>query len=319
MELVIELVGRGNRHFDFMKISGERITLGRSFDNDVVLADPYICPTHAVLEEDENGTIILRDLGSVNGTFCKNQQSIAERQAVNSGDEFRLGKTRIRIYRKGHAAEPSIRLNRIEKALNFIGKPVVTGALALTAVLLLLFQAHALELYEIKFARLLSEPIKFSISVFAWAFVWSMYARLKKHEMHFLSQLAVTIIYGLLVELFEISGSWLAYNTGAVSGIDTFSGVIIIPLSFGLIWINYYLSGYQTPKKRLAYTAGLITLIFGFAYLLSTPDADRFRSRPQYFTVIYPPGISIYSAGSNTEYMQDAEAVFDKAKKKVKD
>jgi hypothetical protein len=65
------------------------IALGRRDDNDVVINDPQISRRHASLTWEE-GTFVLRDLGSANGTFL-NAVGITEPHVLREGDAIGLG------------------------------------------------------------------------------------------------------------------------------------------------------------------------------------------------------------------------------------
>ncbi len=65
------------------------IALGRRDDNDVVIDDPQVSRRHASLTWEE-GTFVLRDLGSANGTFL-NATRITEPHALREGDAIGLG------------------------------------------------------------------------------------------------------------------------------------------------------------------------------------------------------------------------------------
>lgn len=67
-----------------------RVTLGRTGDNDIVVADPTVSRFHAALSLNPRGEIVVSDLGSANGTFV-NGQRILQAHVLNLGDELRLG------------------------------------------------------------------------------------------------------------------------------------------------------------------------------------------------------------------------------------
>jgi hypothetical protein len=67
----------------------DTIALGRRDDNDVVINDPQISRRHASLSWEE-GTFVLRDLGSANGTFL-NAARITEPHTLREGDAIGLG------------------------------------------------------------------------------------------------------------------------------------------------------------------------------------------------------------------------------------
>ena len=69
----------------------EELTLGRSQDNDIVVANPFLSGTHAALTllDLKDLRFRIRDLGSTNGTF-KDGQKVQETEFV-VGDDIRLG------------------------------------------------------------------------------------------------------------------------------------------------------------------------------------------------------------------------------------
>ena len=66
--------------------------IGGSADCDVVIDLPTVSAHHCRLTENENGTFILEDLQSTNGTYC-NGNRIAHRVEVTRADAITLGKT----------------------------------------------------------------------------------------------------------------------------------------------------------------------------------------------------------------------------------
>jgi len=81
---------------------GERNTLGRSDECDVVLRDRSISRKHAVLVREERGWFV-QDLGSTNGVTKDGQR--AERFELADGDEFRLGDLPLRFKLQAEAVQ----------------------------------------------------------------------------------------------------------------------------------------------------------------------------------------------------------------------
>jgi pSer/pThr/pTyr-binding forkhead associated (FHA) protein len=67
-----------------------RLVLGRGDDADLTLADEDLSRSHAEIARDLSG-VMLRDLGSKNGTFLGDEA--IEKRRLRDGDEIRLGKT----------------------------------------------------------------------------------------------------------------------------------------------------------------------------------------------------------------------------------
>lgn len=79
---------------ELVTLSGERVTLGKASTNVVPLEhDETVSRLHAVLENHGSAWSI-RDLGSRNGTYLNGERITAER-VLHSGDEVRVGKSRL--------------------------------------------------------------------------------------------------------------------------------------------------------------------------------------------------------------------------------
>lgn len=76
-----------------VELDGDRVTVGKDDQNDVVLDDPTVSRLHAVLEHFAAGWCV-SDLGSSNGTFV-NGERIWAQQRLRHGDEIRVGRTRL--------------------------------------------------------------------------------------------------------------------------------------------------------------------------------------------------------------------------------
>ncbi len=69
-------------------------SLGRHPNNSIQLLDKIVSKEHCILEQ-RDGIFILRDLGSLNGTYI-NGERVRGEQALRHGDEIALGSTRAR-------------------------------------------------------------------------------------------------------------------------------------------------------------------------------------------------------------------------------
>jgi adenylate cyclase len=76
-------------------------SVGRHPNNTVQLLDRIVSKEHCIVEL-RSGRYVLRDLGSLNGTYI-NGQRVAGEQWLNDGDEVALGNTRM-VFRDGNAA-----------------------------------------------------------------------------------------------------------------------------------------------------------------------------------------------------------------------
>jgi predicted component of type VI protein secretion system len=71
---------------------GHTLTVGRLGDNEVQLEEGSVSSRHAEIVV-QDGSAVLRDLGSTNGTFLNREQVTGE-QPLNEGDEIYFGSVR---------------------------------------------------------------------------------------------------------------------------------------------------------------------------------------------------------------------------------
>ncbi|HEX3288319.1 MAG TPA: FHA domain-containing protein [Mycobacterium sp.] len=89
---------------ELVPLSGQRVTLGKAYTNGVSLEhDDTVSRLHAVFENLGSGWSI-RDLGSRNGTYLNGERIEAER-VLRSGDEVRVGKSRLLFWEVKDVAE----------------------------------------------------------------------------------------------------------------------------------------------------------------------------------------------------------------------
>lgn len=74
------------------ELAGQKLTIGRVAENDVQLDETSVSSRHAELLE-QDGAVVLRDLGSTNGTFLNGARVTGE-QPLQAGDVIFFGGVR---------------------------------------------------------------------------------------------------------------------------------------------------------------------------------------------------------------------------------
>jgi FHA domain/zinc-ribbon domain len=82
----------GGRAGESFRPAAERTRIGRSPECEVFLDDVTVSRHHAVLIE-QDGTFVVEDEGSLNGTFVNRRR--IDRARLENGDELQIGKYRL--------------------------------------------------------------------------------------------------------------------------------------------------------------------------------------------------------------------------------
>jgi FHA domain len=86
----------GPREGQSVDIDRPRLTIGRVDEADVQVPDFKVSREHAVIERDNGGRVVLRDLDSRNGTFVDGVR-LQEPRILSGGEELRFGDGLLRV------------------------------------------------------------------------------------------------------------------------------------------------------------------------------------------------------------------------------
>jgi hypothetical protein len=121
----------GPREGQTVDIDRPRLTIGRVDEADVQVPDFKVSREHAVIERDNGGRMVLRDLGSRNGSFVDGVR-LQEPRVLSGGEELRFGDGLLRVEvpptPAGAPPRPARRWNR---------RAVIAGAAAAVVLVLL--------------------------------------------------------------------------------------------------------------------------------------------------------------------------------------
>ena len=80
-----------------IRVSGPEALIGRGYDNDVIVDDPYVAVQHLRIFRDNSGQIVAEDVGSANGTFLDGGKDRLQRIVIDGAKPIRIGQTFLRV------------------------------------------------------------------------------------------------------------------------------------------------------------------------------------------------------------------------------
>ncbi|MEN9355107.1 MAG: hypothetical protein RL318_2432 [Fibrobacterota bacterium] len=75
--------------------AGQVLVAGRDRMATLTISDPHVSRQHAKVEAFEDGSVLVSDIGSVNGILVSGER--VPWVLLNAGGEFTLGLTRVRV------------------------------------------------------------------------------------------------------------------------------------------------------------------------------------------------------------------------------
>jgi len=314
MEVIIEEISRGHKLLGRHKFCQDRISVGRGYSNDIIMADPHICPEHLSINFDGENWVVY-DEQSVNGSFLGDSKRSADQHIIRSGDIISLGKSQIRILFPEHPVAESISFSPFESLIEFARNPVTLAASILLFAFVAGYVFYLNKPVEVNFTQLLVPAIGMTLVFAIWPCAIALISHLSKHEARVMSQIGICFAFFNLMWISDVIESVLDFNLSANWPLAWLITLLPIGLAFCLFWLNCYIGFHMSKRRRMTVAASLTLLLFGGSFLIQLSNKPEFSVRPQYNATLMTPAFAMAGASSVDEFVEDSERLFTKAQK----
>lgn len=294
----IEILARNGDVLHRHKVDALPIRLGRSYDNDVILDDAHSAAAHAIVDANEQGELVLRDLGSQNGTYLKGKRQTS---VVLGGDTMvRLGHTRLRV----RAADFPVAAEIADTTMHgWEGTVPAAIGLALIAI----FTCLETWLSDVEPFALIRYLLVLASSLAAgllWSGLWALanrlfgsHARLGRHLFILGSGLAT-------VGLWKIGSAALAYAWSAET-FTRYGNLVTLAIACGMLF--FHLITIKPHHPRRFAVSCWVMLVAGAGLMLMTNLQGTGRAADElYMSVLLPPEVRHSADRSVDQFMADA-------------
>lgn len=311
MEIIIAVANRSNRMVEHHHFTGERCHIGRAYDNDVILSEPHVCPRHAVIEEDAQGQLWLRDVGSINGIRGHRYHKMGQLNEIHSGDEFQIGRVKLQVFRPNHPVEETLELGFSDSSLHFFSRPIpfLSQLVFLFVSLFILEYNRYFEALEWK--EFLPLLLVVPFFAFLWASIWAITGRLSsRHEPRFLSQCVITVFYFTIIQWLDPIIDNFAFNTGDVKTTRMISYITHGVMFYILLTMNLRLATHLSTMVRRVSAVSVVLAMLGLVWLVGFFTSDKKHEVPHYVSDLQPPSLRWSSPNGIDEYLEKSTKIF---------
>lgn len=209
---LVEILSRDGDVVARVRLDRLPATVGRAYDCDVLLDDPYVAPHHARLQLAESGALEAVDLGSRNGLRDAATGERHARIAVDGDTVLRVGRTLLRVRGPDCGVAPE----RVDRGHRWIERwPYAAGA-ALAVALYGLYEAWvSASGPRAPATAYLVTPLALLALLLVWSGAWALASRLFVRHAHFTAHLSVAGTGMLALIAIDLLGDQLAFALGA--------------------------------------------------------------------------------------------------------
>lgn len=288
--IVLEVLEKSGKVRERLRLGSFPVTIGRAYDNDIILDDEYVSPRHLLIERDEQGALRAVDLNSENGLYQIPSLQRVDALAIATDNQLLVGGTHIRIRRTDFAVAPTALANRRRKsAQNMLASGRLFMPVLLTVAGMLLLQKYFQTFHKIKYQELILETLSPLLALLIWAGIWAFIGRILGHRAAFFAHANMVLL--ALLFLFGLDG-FTDYYSFAFSATASSKWIeaLALTLAGGVLLYGHLQLATQLRRKRVALTSGLVVGGLLGIILFSNHVSDaQFNSNLSYPTALKPP------------------------------
>lgn len=309
-KIIVEITSGLRGHKDYKIFTSDRIHVGRSFDNDVILNDPHVSERHLVIASDGE-KITIKDLQSRNGTYSLKMNQMVGEAVISSGEELVLGKTRVRVYLDSHAVAPAKVLIQTNKFFKLIQKPAAAWGLLLILLAWTLLEAHFTTTKNESLVKLLPSPIVTFCIILVWAGFWSFVGRLVQHHVHFFVHIAIGSLWFLAYGILQNANDYLGFYAGSQLLHTICEYIFYSLLLAGTLYFSLTFATGMTDKQKAVFSGIFTLLLVGSVTGLQLSASEYYPTGAPYDTLLKPPVFGVRPNHSIEQFVKSSEELFE--------
>lgn len=277
----IEILTRNGEVLHRQPVAALPIRIGRGYDNDVILDDAHTAASHALIEGHDEKTLILRDLGSQNGTFFRNRRQVS---VLLDGDTVvRLGRTNLRVRGAGHPVPPEL---ADTASYAWEGRRPALLGVTLIAIMATLstWLGDTQGTPAIGYLMAVASVVALGV---LWGGVWALANRLFGGVARFGRHLFILGCGLVAMQIWKIGSEAVAYGW-SLESLTRFGNHALLAIACGMI--GFHLHTIKPQHALRAVTSSMLLAILGSGlFLLSNLQTSGRLGDEPYMALLLPP------------------------------
>jgi hypothetical protein len=308
-ELIVEIVGRGSGQSVFHKIAALPVRIGRALDNDIVLSDPYVSPSHLAIEAGCDGFVVA-DQNSDNGTFTGRGRRIEHAAEIPSGETIFIGRTALRLWSPDHQVGATLRFPARQSIGRRIAVPLLSFTVMIAATVFVTVEQFLGVSVETKPLAILAEALPVLFFPLLWAGVWALAGFMVRRRGDYGLQLIAANVAFMLFSLLTGLVQFVDFFTSSVRWADMVQYAGMGLLGVLLLLVNLRIATGALDLRRivivLAIGAGIITVVAVTDHVESSEN----RIVAEYSKTLKPPFARVSKSITLDQFFNEGEKLF---------
>jgi len=314
-KIIIEEVNRlghvtGRHSFDQFPVN-----IGRGYQNDLIIDDPYVSSEHVCIHESENGWLV-EDKQSDNGVKYRLHSTQSHINHLNSGDEIILGRSRLRLLSPWHPVARTHLLPTKTSLSKLLAHPAVATGAIVFAFVLLISENYFSTPVKTGFEKLLASAFPTFIFALAWAGIWAFVGRVIIHRARFLPHFTAALLVFIISMITSTASEYISYNLSTTFPATLIEFFVIGFTIAGLFYINLANSTNLNRRSNLITSHAVAWSMLIMGLFMQYVNKPEFSPAPEYASELKPPFAKVVSSQSLEDFIKESEFVFSQNSEK---
>lgn len=324
-QIIFETIIRGQSHYH--KIKQLPVTIGRAFDNDIILSDPSVSAHHLRIDQDENG-YTLHNVSEENGTHLNKKKMDNIAVSLDFPATVNLGDLKARILSHQTAVEPT-RIKPQSKGLyRFLSNPTWVASLFFITLVFIFIDRYQSIPVERNLLFYFNQLLPTLFIILGITLVIGSISRLSTHRWEIFSALGIASLFFLIPLLLDYIGHFLNYLFTSDLPDSIFTNIahfIILPALLMFYMIRVHLTPWLPALGAAVLVSSPISAYHLNEQIDKLSTGSGFSALPSYNQSLSSLDIRIAKSISLEDYFNDAEKILTKqtykmlANKRAKD
>lgn len=314
----VEVLNRAGSVMQRIAWDGHPLRIGRAYDNDLVVADPYVCPHHLELTSGGDG-IAARDLGSVNGTYLDRGRERIGRVLLADGMTLHFGHSQLRFHAAGGKVAATLRDTARHGMLGRLGTPWMLAVASLSGLIALAVNELLGTAEETGALALGGELLYPVIGVILWSGFWSLLNRVISHRASFNVHLNIALLGVTVLFLVAQSISMVGFALGWTDSVWWLRLLGRIAVLCATVYAHLRYVLHDRSLRLFGIAALASTLMFGTPATGELIERNEFSNLPYLEPLLWPPSFRAVNGERVDEFMGESEVLKRRVERDVRD
>jgi len=311
----LEVLGRRGRVQQRVPLHEGAITIGRAYDNDVIVDDPYVSERHVRIDVDADGAVVAHDLASRNGLFVVGlgRADRAERADLGAGAVVRIGESMLRVRRTTDRVPPARPLVPGPWPLARLERPGVAALMLLVLPLDFAFERTFQTYTEWKLAPALSWDLVTSAAVvLAWAGGWALVTRITRQEWRLPTHAAIFLAASAVMRVLMTATSYGRFLTESPALEWVVAGAWVLLVTW-MLRMHVAVATTLDAGRRTAVAFAFAAIVVGVMPVTRHWGDDEFSTALDYANELEPVPVAWLPTESPEAFFDEAETLHEAA------